>query len=168
MKVLFLDIDGVLNSVDWFKRRSKLTAEEEVIISKEDYLVRRHIDPEAVHRMNLVAEKTGCKFVLSSTWRLLSGVDMTSKVLKRAGATFELLDMTPECARMDTFSNGLFDEGERGAEIYEWLQAHPGVESFVIVDDASDMGALRDRLVRTNNEVGLQYSDVQKILAMLS
>lgn len=55
----------------------------------------------------------------------------------------------------------------REQEVRAWLDAHGGVESFVILDDDQEFGALSDHHVRTDSEVGLTDLDVQRALAIL-
>ena len=66
---------------------------------------------------------TNCEIVLSSSWRHHQrSVDLISKRL------FKLLDIT-----------GDSDDGFRGKEIKTWLDAHPEVTRYAILDDDSDM-----------------------------
>ena len=58
MKVIFLDIDGVLNCIGSFNR------------TKTRFNGFVGMDPTLVARFNSLVEKTGARVVLSSTWRL--------------------------------------------------------------------------------------------------
>lgn len=157
MKVLFLDIDGVLNSGAWFKLRSPTPRDA----SEIEYW-RTHIDPVAVGRMNRVAQATECTFVLSSTWRILHSLEEMNEILRSVGAVFQVTDETPDGAKEEIYDK--FGSHERGAEIYDWLQEHPKVTNYVIVDDDSDMGILAPRLVQTDFDTGLQDSHVLEII----
>ncbi len=75
MKVLFLDIDGVVNS-----RRSSMRAGRIV-----------GIDPDLADRVRRIIAETGCEVVLSSTWRLWE--ENVAEV--RAEVTPELYGLTP-------------------------------------------------------------------------
>ena len=62
MKVIFLDIDGVLNSVNTFKKRY----EEHQKINKWTL----EIDLKMLENLKEIVEKTDAKIVLSSSWRV--------------------------------------------------------------------------------------------------
>ena len=77
MKVLFLDIDGVLNSQNWFGYRlycSKNNIYDRILNFtdiNDDYInhMLSMIDDRAIVNLNRIIEETGCKVVLSSSWR---------------------------------------------------------------------------------------------------
>lgn len=58
-KIIFLDIDGVLNSVDYFEQTKGCKGYTE-------------INPEKVKLLKEIVERTGAELVLSSTWRCLA------------------------------------------------------------------------------------------------
>ena len=57
MKVIFLDIDGVLNSDDY------------IDIAKNSQGIERHIDIDKVKLLKKAIDETGAKTVLTSSWR---------------------------------------------------------------------------------------------------
>lgn len=155
MKVLFLDIDGVLNSHAFWKRR------------KEQNLSMDHkIDPLAVELLNKITDESGAKIVVSSTWRLPyvwnKQFDMLVTKMRQIGLTAEVIGMTPDHNK----SYG------RGGEIQAWmLQARQDgmeIESFVILDDDSDMDHLMPFLVKTTMTDGLQDTHVQAAIEILN
>ena len=109
MKILMLDIDGVLNSEKTLQRTTA------------GYI---GIDP---HLAFLIGKITlaipDLKIVLSSTWRLWH--ESKKEVEKRVCPLF---DVTPHLRN-----------GSRGEEIQAWLDAHPEVEKYAILDDDTDM-----------------------------
>lgn len=126
MKVLFLDIDGVLNC----KR------DLEVIVEKP---TNRIINQKFVERLNDIIEETGCKIVLSSTWRKFpDDVEWLKEF-------FPIYDTTPNL------------NSPRGEEIRYWLKEYgKDVVKYCIVDDDGDM--LDDQLrhfVQTTFDDGL-------------
>ncbi len=164
-----LDMDGVVNHWAWWDRRPKESEPPPLgatVEQKRHRYAMRQIDPLAVERLNTVVERTGCNVVLSSTWRLgETGLSDTQWQLKLRGARFDLLDRTPN---LDSRSaGGLWIGARRGYEIKAWLDDHPGVERFAIVDDDSDMGPLIDRLVKTSMERGILDEHVERLVAML-
>lgn len=144
MKVVFLDIDGVLNchrylsslgpDVEWFETEGK------------------SFDPKAIERVNRLVD-AGAVFVLSSSWRGTPGL---VEALHEAGFKGEFLGETPRIGR------------PRGLEINAWLREHPEVKKFTILDDDSDMAHLKPYLVKTNFfRGGLLDHHVEEALEML-
>lgn len=132
MKVIFLDVDGVLNSEHIFKkehRRYKRT--NEVRIDKD-------LDKRFVRNLKWLVKKTGAKIVLSSSWRGAVKANKNhhlNKMFERYG--LEIYDYTPKI------------NIERGIEIQEWLNHHMDVTNIVILDDEDDMCHLKEYLVQT-------------------
>ena len=147
--VVFLDIDGVLNSVTWSRTRPRPSSD--------------NFDPSAVARLNRLIEATGAAIVVSSSWRQY-GEEWVTKALKNAGVLAPIIGCTPILDDGSTIMRAL----PRGKEIQAWLDAWPDVETFVILDDEPDMVHLRRRLVRTDQEVGLTDADVDRAIAMLT
>lgn len=147
MKALFLDVDGVLNSEQWFTS---------VTPTDDDYLGLRSLDPAAVRRLLRVLNATGAIVVLSSTWRLVDDYIIT---LQAAG--IPISDITPRIA-----------SNNRGYEIASWfrLPDRHEIDKFAIVDDDADAGdhGLRPWLVQTKWECGLTDADADALIAMLS
>ena len=54
-------------------------------------------------------------------------------------------------------------------EIKQWLdECETYIESFVVIDDDSDMDAVRDNFVQTNGDYGLTYVEAFKCLEVLN
>lgn len=139
MKVLFLDIDGVLNSSAWMITLKKGKEANRVYGGDGDQWWIDMLEPRAVLLLNEVLECTGAKVVLSSTWRLRHTPEAMQRLLKTRGFTGEVIGRTPRMA------------GQRGYEIRQWLKEHPEVETYAIVDDDSDMEPIKDhRFIQTS------------------
>ncbi len=170
MKVLFLDIDGVLNSHQsmhfWHNKRDQEKWENELYKSWQgtlyEYLAQEFC-PIAISNLEQVMRKVpDLKIVVSSTWR--KGNDV--QALKEIFMPFKLIsnviiDRTP----VDP------DRGPRGLEIQQWLdeqknhgKVNEQVEKFVIVDDDGDMEHLKVNLVQTDGKVGLDWNKAQEII----
>lgn len=119
MKVIFLDIDGVLNVIGQ---------------GRDEYGqgFHRHL----VENFEYVIRETAAKIVISSTWRF-SGLSVMQSMWKDRNLPGEVIGVTPDCANLG--ENGLWETKERGYEIKQWLDNHPEVDRFVIIDDDSDM-----------------------------
>jgi hypothetical protein len=177
MKVLFLDMDGVLNSARWFDVISKLayrrargkakaalratfTANGDTSDPESVDRFASMIDPDAVKLLNDVIQATGAKVVLSSSWRIVWPYTSVALMLAHVGFIGELIGATPNHVEVEPHA--------RGNEIQAWLSAHPEVTSFAIVDDSDDMAHLLPRLVRTTWAHGLQEEHAQGLISLLS
>ncbi len=80
------------------------------------------IDPALAARVAGIVDDTGCVVVLSSSWRHFDGG--REEVDRMVCPTF---DITPSVRG-----------GFRGDEIALWLERHPEVERYAIVDDNDD------------------------------
>ena len=130
MKVLFLDIDGVVclhKDKDWDN-------EEEIF------------DAACCRKLQEIVSATGCKLVLSSSWRLFpESIRSMFRQLKPFGITREnFLGRTPL-------------RGERGDEIMAYLKKRPKIETFVALDDERFYSRAfpQDRLILTKPESGI-------------
>jgi hypothetical protein len=141
MRLIFLDIDGVLNCETFFvDRKNKAALRKEVKkreISREEYYGDMLCE-ERIGWLNELCTATGAKVVISSTWRLGKEVSELQAILSRSGATFDIIDKTPRLGA-DTV---------RGNEIYKWLKENAEAvtgkpyyefKEYVIIDDDSDM-----------------------------
>lgn len=166
MKLLFLDMDGVLNSHAYMTKRAeergKHPGDEE---TGEDW---RHwarwvsmIDPEAALRLKRILEATGAFIVISSSWRHAHDYMMMRKILARAGV-MPLGEPPVVVGQTDILSD------RRHKEIRLWLKSHPPVDGFVILDDGSDAGeGFEDHFVKTDLCVGLTDEDAARAIAIL-
>lgn len=147
IKVIFLDVDGVLNS----KRTIRMTKNGCVFVG-----VRQ------VKNLRRIVRETGAKVVLSSDWRY-GRIDARCNEdfleLKRELAKYgiEFHDYTPE-----TFS------GHRGEEIHAWLTGHPEVSNFVILDDRQDIEPHKDHWVQTCMSRGLGKEETEAAIQLLN
>lgn len=160
MKIIFLDIDGVLNSAAWFKRRKGKE------LDKDNF----HFDPEAVKELNKITDETGAKIVLSSTWRKNRSLESLRELFQNVGITGELIDKTPVLYFKGP--NGGQRSVPRGVEIKEWLEQSdlkPHLfRSYVIIDDDSDMlYNQRDNFFNTDWDFGLGPSMRYRIINFL-
>lgn len=138
MKVLFLDIDGVLNST-------------RTAVAFGGYPMKlEHMgafDQAAIRLIQRLCDLCGVQVVLSSAWRLHYPFREVGEALG-----LPIIDCTPYNGR------------ERGSEIAEWMAAHPEVEQYAIIDDDADMlGGQLACFVRTNGHEGMTWADYSKL-----
>ena len=175
MKVLFLDIDGVLNSENWFAYRIYCVKNNMVnilmnFVDTDDRNIKHKLtmlDDRAIANLNRIVEETGCKVVLSSSWRssIESENIFTQNLLKLKGFKYEFYDVTPRLWFSD-FSI------RRGEEIKFWLDKESEkheIESFVILDDDSDMlPEQMNNFIHVDGQVGLTDRDVLTAIKILN
>lgn len=162
MKLIFLDIDGVLNSTAWLIREGREMAEaarrdagfRTAWLAEADHA----LDPEAVHNLQRLVDVTSARIVVSSTWRKHHSVNNLERMLHRRGLKERILGCTPHINKGYGDPSG---ERGRGREIAAYCELiSDDIEGIVILDDDGDMGMLRKYLVKTSNLNGLTAVDV--------
>ncbi len=71
--------------------------------------------------------------MLSSSWRIGSSVGRINEHFQENGVISPIIDFTPYIS--DKQENGSCIAAERSAEIKQWLEKHPEVTHFVVIDD---------------------------------
>jgi hypothetical protein len=168
MKIIFLDIDGVLNSENWYRRRFKEINTEDILGKYPFY----EFDPLSIAELNRIIEQTEAKVVVSSTWRIGKSVEDLQKMLDVVGFKGKIIDTTPHffAKGTDNDANRIGYTIPRGCEIDWWLKEKGKfqrinwsyerqleylekslVKNYVILDDDSDMlYGQREHFVKTN------------------
>ena len=145
IKVIFLDIDGVLNSwASYYK-----------------------ITTEKLQLLNKLIEQTGAKIVISSSWRIGSNdvKDFLDNNFSK-NRNFRLNNPNQELIDNIFYKNtiGLTDTfgPSRGDEIKRWLDIHcDDVESYVIFDDDTEMlDEQLEHLVQTDTYYGITDREI--------
>lgn len=146
MKVIFIGIDGVLNTD-----------------SKPCYYGCSLIDQDLVAILKSVVSRTKSEIVLSSTWRLCKENRQTVKIaLKKKNLKF--IDYTPQLPpkRHQFWIN-------RADEIKAWLKEHPQVKKFAILDENFDAGVgFKENFFQTDSTFGLTEEMAAKIVEHLN
>ena len=169
-KVIFLDVDGVLNS-------SRTLYED---ISLEDYLI---------SNLKELVDKTGAKIILSSSWRLSTEavatlMDKLDKFgLVISGMTCDSVDLDwlekYEFDATKKYLDTKFDWDEnrqikithdRGAEIFKWLHDHDDCAYVILDDEIEDIKPYFSEsvIVKTSYKTGLTKEDVKKAIQILN
>lgn len=108
-KIIFLDIDGVLNV--YCEGRDKFGC-----------TFHKHFEDNLKH----IIDSTNAKIVISSTWRM-SGLKTMQDMWKHRNLAGQVIDITP-----------IIHDRIRGVEIQKWLDKNK-VSNYVIIDDDDDM-----------------------------
>jgi len=156
MKTLFLDIDGVLNSLSRQDDSGELF---------------REIFPEHVKALNRIVRATAAKVVLSSSWRyLIHNGHMTIHGFETMLHTHGFCGSLIDCTRQDKGVDG--DESElRWLQIRDWLRANRPAsgecQRYCILDDDPDaFGGNLFHGVQTSGS-GLTMDDAEMAIAIL-
>ena len=137
MKIIFLDIDGVLNSDEYFDKIKNLNING----------IENDIDVNKIVLLKKSLDETGAKVVLTSSWRYTRKAQELKQLLLIYGI---IVDCTP------------FIDNERGIEIKKWLQEHNDVQDFVILDDEifdSYDEKLMEKLIKISDTNGINYGE---------
>lgn len=116
MKVIFLDFDGVITiPPNWF------------------------INSEKLKWVKKIVDETGAKIVVSSSWRSDNVEKTKEEIINRK-------KRCPQNKMLFWFVDNIYDVtpwgglgNGRGGEIQKWLNEHPEVDNYVIIDDDADM-----------------------------
>ena len=184
MKVIFLDIDGVLNSQDWYVYRRDNVAMDSIQSQYPFY----EFDPRAVERLNRIVAETGAKIVVSSSWRSGETVESLQKLLDSVGFKGEVIGLTPHLWCQKPYEDMDGYRVPRGCEIDWWLDNHGDfqrinwskeeqikyvqsakVKNYIILDDDSDMlYNQREHFIRTPHDHGLTDELADKAISILN
>lgn len=160
MKVIFLDVDGVLNSIGWMKKNDG---------NKHGNC---EINPENVKMLKEIVDKTGAKIVLSSTWRNVDG--------KNGNPRHQIYDyLVGELRKfgMEIFSRTPLINDDRPKEIKKWIdETSFDIESFISIDDDFsekdyEKQGVCNRLIKTqfwDENGGLQRNHVEQAIQLLN
>jgi len=160
-RVIFLDIDGVLNSAQTCTRWEAITGVwecggyfHERDLCRDDNVM---WGPDLVQHLKRMVEETNACIVISSTWREFFSVEKFVEMFAVYGwHQAPVIDKTPSS-----------DFTLRGQEINAWLYDNP-VAGYVIIDDTdSFLEEQSPYFVQTDPEVGLSATDVDKAIAIL-
>lgn len=149
MKLIFLDVDGVLNSHESYER---------LIGSGKGGIL--GVDPIYLERFNRIIKETKAKIVLSSTWRKGDW----RKELAEGGFDIDLIiDVTPIMPLP-----GGAESMERGKEIAQWLHyTRKNITKYAILDDDSDF-LPEQPLFKTTWKKGLTEEVTQAVIDYLN
>ena len=149
--ILFLDVDGVLNASGQ---------------TKERFHGLLGICLVMMHRLHRILLATDCRVVVSSTWRKHPAHLEHLKECMGPVAAARIVGTTPVLDAQAP--SGLWTGQSRGNEIKAWLDKHPAVTRFVILDDDFDLGGLLPHHVATNTFEGLTDEQAAEAIRRLN
>lgn len=161
-KVIFLDIDGVLNSNFWNDSHQKELSDGTLI------------DEEKVNLLAGLVQATDARIVLHSGWRfwfdaklkpLRKEAEKLVAMLEKEGLNIE--GITPDFSTEEIRRTKKFSL-VKAKEILAWLTEHPEVDVWVVLDDLDlHDEMIREHQVKTDAAVGLSEEDLHKAEEML-
>lgn len=162
--MIFLDIDGVLNSGDYMRALHRLYVNHGIGSTRDQY--GQLFDERCVNFLELIIRETGAKLVISSTWRL-NGILRLKRMWGDRGLPGDIIDTTPKYPNPEIVERYYEPRAARGYEIQEWLDNHPEVTDYVILDDDSDM-LTHQKFVKCGNHYGITYEVMTEAISILN
>lgn len=163
-KVIFLDIDGVLNTGRWHAQMGGNIPRD-----KYGYT----FDPNAVANLRKILDETGAEIVISSSWKSFGLFELEEMWQDRA-LPGKLIGITPNSVSDEMLLNADLDHMElfsiRGMEIKEWLTKYgKHVSHYVIIDDMDNMlQEQRPYFVWIDPEVGITEGNAAQAIMILN
>ena len=167
MKVIFLDIDGVLNtsiySQHYFAiaKLRGLSHEQAKVLAKKEIRDEFGIlfDPFAVNCLRWIIDRTKAKIVISSTWRY-SGLNQMQLMWEMRNLPGEVIDITPNYSEIAGTC--------RGDEIADYCKEN-SIDSYIILDDMPDMLPHQiNNFVMLDPHYGITRKDVELCVKILN
>lgn len=162
MKIIFLDVDGVLNSQNDLMIYRKKNNINHCILYTE-------VEDRPLKLLKEIVDKTAAKIVVSSSWRI--GCKRSGEESILGNRLFVKLE-----TRLKEYGMNIYDitpslgsRSQRGDEIREWLSKNP-TDNFIILDDDSDMCEYRemDNFIHTTYKYGLTEELKDRAIKILS
>jgi len=154
-KVIFLDIDGVLNSHEYYDRLKAMGFDlfGMSVFTRSLY----EFDCKAVQLMSDFADEVGASVVISSSWRINNSVEQIADWFKKCGwGDAPIIGATPYIPNV-----------KRGTEINTWISQN-NVDQYVIFDDEVNDFLEGQHLIGTNKDFGLQAHHIDAARVILN
>lgn len=150
MNIIFLDVDGVLNSTTKLIEIYNKT-------NKPHSLYSYPFDEKCLSNLQSLVKQTNSKLVITSTWRKTTeGITKLINTLSKYKLDKEIIGITPILNK------------KREIEIKTFLSNLNYNPNFVILDDNCDMGSLLPFLIKTNIKTGLTKENVEEAILKLN
>lgn len=161
MNVIFLDIDGVLNSDFWTANNQKEISDGTLI------------DYEKIKLLSKLVNESSAQVILHSGWKYwfdgeLNPLRKESERLKNMliDCGISINGITPDLATEEIKRTKKFSL-VKADEILQWLSEHPNA-NWVVIDDLDlHNDEIRKHQVRTDSSVGLTEKDIEMAIKVL-
>ena len=155
MKLIFLDIDGVLNSNFWNDTHQREISDGTLI------------DEEKVMLLGQLIRNTSAKVILHSGWKfwfddevkpLRREAERLISMLKKEG--IEVYGVTPDHTTEEIRKNKKFSLVKAG-EILAWVSRYDNIEKWIVIDDIDlHNEEVRKHQILTDASVGLTVENI--------
>lgn len=162
-KVLFLDIDGVLNSNFWNDSHQTEISDGTLI------------DEEKIKLLALLIRETNAEIILHSGWRfwfdaackpLCPEADTLVKLLEKENLSIS--GVTPDLTTEEIRKSKKFSL-VKADEILLWISLHNNVTEWVVLDDLDlHNDQIRRHQVKPNPTIGLTLENVKQAIKILT
>ena len=160
-KIIFLDIDGVLNTGRF--TYPQWLIEGDAVEDADGHF----FDAECITQLSRILEATKAQIVISSAWRW-RGLKKLRALWQNRQIEGDIVDITPTVYGLKTIQKPRFDLILRGDEIKDWLNQNV-TKQFVIIDDIDDFTAdLQPFYCQTENDKGITKEVADRIIALLN
>ena len=161
MKFIFLDVDGVLNTID--------TVMQNMIESDRKVDKKTTLNLNSLENLYNIVMETDAFIVITSEWRRSSRL---MKELLEGLALFNLtnrvIGKTERIVVRKESKGAITTHVDRGLEIEDYLNKHD-CDSFVILDDIKwDLEKFEDNLILTDPRYGITNKDVEEAIRILN
>lgn len=160
--VIFLDIDGVLNSNFWNDSHQKEISDGKLI------------DIEKIRLLAKLVKNTNAKIILHSGWKFWfdSNLEPTrnesenlSKLLQQEGLVID--GMTPDFSTEEIRKSKKFSL-VKASEILAWLTEHKEIDKWIVIDDLDlHNPEIEAHQIKTDSSIGLTIKDIQNAEKLL-
>jgi len=158
MNIIFLDVDGVLNS-----------------FGNVEYIGKIPLEKECFVRLSKIVKDTNARIVLHSGWRFWFDNDMHPKTPEAEEFTellskheMKLYDKTPDFCTEEIKKSKTFGL-VKAKEILAWLDAHNEIKNYVVLEDLDlNNNEINMNQITTDGSKGLSDNDVEQAIKMLN
>lgn len=167
-KVLFLDLDGVLNTE---RNVRALQNEGKPVTDEYGYL----FDEAAVNNLALIIKQTGARIIISSSWKFL-GLDKLQSMWEKRKLAGKIVGMTPNKSSDDFLLDVDLEKSDdiylmcKGQEIKEWLagNADANIRYAILDDEQCVLEEQKAHFVQVDSRTGITEENAVDVIRMLS
>lgn len=173
MKIVFLDIDGVVATNNARHDELKRYYQEDTIEKVEAAMDKNILpfprismfywpfDKRVINELYRLKKQTNCEFVLSSSWRKGRTLEELNEMFALKGLRIQLFDKT-----------NTVKDVTRGEEIQSWIRKHyEQISNYVIIDDECDYDIIQthpNNCINVTSDEGFTKNDCDKAIKMLN
>lgn len=151
MKIIFLDIDGVLNTSRW----EELCLLENIDLEDQFGIT---FDDISIANLRTIIYHTNAQIVIHSTWKLLHDIDWFVEMWETRKLPGTIYSVTPDIG----------PHYNKHDEISMWLRHHPYTSHYAILDDEKEFySPLSGHHILIDGYCGITMSNAEKAIELL-